>query len=553
MDNSKQFINDWYGKYLPTFGNFINFSVRSVEFANHIAGVKKINIDPSATTGYMNDKGEIYLPACYYKKEYYEQVYGLSEDDAIYAAISFHNGAQIHEALHVANTPLACFNKIGDDKLLRFCFNTIEDIYIETIGLENYTNIFNYNRYVNDLYFPTDKLEEILTDLDNKQNLINTIISWKRIENRSRIGEFEQLKPFVVILEQASDSSLGYEKRMQLSEKLANLLKENGVNSSDVDDSDGDKGGLSKELQEAIEKFIKDNYSELKKLAKEIENEYYDLNASHLVEIADNFTELQNHVTFEFKLSKGHRTQLDKRYNSFAKYIQTVRTPKPDYSLVKDRGNDILDRELYRIGIDGNCLTDKTYHSIKRDKPQFIILIDSSGSMREIYEDVVSAAGSIYMSLAMSDIPVSMWGHTGSKYPVIYGIASYKMPFQNKRVETTPNAVERISDANSIRLYQNYDSFAIQSLSEYFTNNRQKFMIVLSDGLPEGYDYGGDSAKEHLKKVVGNCRKNGIAVYSISLTEYVASANDRLYEPKYNIHGYKNLNSEFQKLIKGLI
>src|SRR3989304_8687176 len=106
MSNQSEFIDNWYGRNKPNFNNFIEFAIRTVEFADHIAGVKKINIDRNAETAYMNDNGQIFHPAIWYMPKFYQDIFDLKDWQSIDAAVSFHNGAQIHESLHVKQTPL---------------------------------------------------------------------------------------------------------------------------------------------------------------------------------------------------------------------------------------------------------------------------------------------------------------------------------------------------------------------------------------------------------------------------------------------------------------
>ena len=561
MTDKKSFIHNWYGKHLPAFHNFIDFAVRSCEFANHVAGVNKISV-VNSNTAYMDESGKIFHPAMWYTKKYYTNVLGLDVDDAIYAAVAFHNGGQIHESLHVLLTPFNSMKKIQrkvfssrpdwePDKLLGLCFNLIEDIYIETYGKEMFPNIFNYNRFVNDIYFPDERIDGYLTELspDNNQELINALICWKRDENRSKYtGDY--LKPFVDVLQKATNVDLTIDERFDIAIELYDLIKQENIPDTNLPNMNV---VLTSDVANEQQEYTKLNAKELDKIEAEFDDKYFELNPSKINSDDGNFQNHAEKLKFEFDLPSGRRVDLDKRFSSFARYIQLVRTPKPDYYLAQDRGNTILDRELYRIGIDGNCLTDKVFNTNKKDKPQFLILVDSSGSMGGIYRDVVKSAGSIFMSLATADIPVSLWGHSGPDYPVVYGICSYQMPFRNKQVEITSNPYNRISNAIQIPLYENYDGFVIQSLSDYFTTGRVKYMIVLSDGAPSGDGYRGDSAIEHTKRIVKNVRNKGVNVYSISLTQDVTKSNDEIYGSNYNIKGYKNLDSEMQKLVTNLI
>lgn len=569
----KTFIDKWYGGHKPTFTTFLNFSVRSVEFAHHIAGIKTIGIDRNQTTAYMNDKGEIYHPAIWYSEKFYRDVMNFDNEQAINAAISFHNGAQIHESLHVKLTSLTFakeLDKLSEKykksrKMLGFCFNIIEDIFIESVGLQTYQNIFPYNRFVNDLFFPDDKTDEYINNWvstkddefggPSQQSLINSLISWKRIENRDKFTD-ESYIPFAELFTQALDVNNDFKKRLSLSVKLYDLLTDYDVKPETFSDNDfGDNEPIPDELKKAIQKWIEKNGELIEKVVKtyldaQKGNTPSDIHGS----VKSNYTDLARHLKFEFKLNNsGHKVVPDKRYLAFARYINYVQTPKPDYYLTKDSGSTIVDHELYRIGLDGCVLTDRIYTSKKKDKPQFLILGDFSGSMRSMIESVITSAAGIFMSLSQSDIPVSLWGHSGDDWPIVYGIASYKMPFRNKTIETTQDAFNRISNANQIPLYENYDGFAIYSLKDYFLKTQKRFMIVLSDGTPVGSGYGGYNAVEHTKKVVENLRKDGTNVYAISLVEGVVRSNNTIYGEKFNINGSGNLDSELRKLIVNLI
>lgn len=570
----KMFIDRWYGGYKPTFHNFLEFSVRSTEFAYNIAGVKHIGIDNNMTTAYMNDKGEIYHPAIWYSNKFYRDVMKLDNEQAINAAISFHNGAQIHESLHVKLTPIG-YNSFAkeldrladkykkDRKMLGFCFNIIEDIFIEACGENDYSHVFPYNRFVNDLFFPDDKTNEIMqswlntkdTEEKNTQSLINSLISWKRVENRDKFTD-KSYKPFVDLFTQALNIKNDFKKRLSLSVKFYDLLIDNEVKpESFSENAFGDGEPIPSDLLDEIKKWIEKNGGEIKRIAETLEKIKGNLIPSDIHgKVKSSYTDVARRLKFEFNLpSYGDKIVPDKRYLGFANYIRYVQTPKPDYFLTKDTGNTIVDHELYRIGLDGNVLTDKIYTVKKKDKPQFLILGDFSGSMRGIIQKVITSAAGIFLSLSLSDIPVSLWGHSGDDWPIVYGIASYKMPFRNKVIETTQNAFQRISNSSHIPLYENYDGFAIYSLKDHFLKQTKRFMIVLSDGNPVGSGYGGQLAVEHTKKIVESLRKDGTNVYAISLVENVVRSNDEIYGKKYNINGSGNLDKELQKLIVNLI
>lgn len=569
----KEFIDKWYGGYKPTFTNFLEFAVRSTEFAYNIAGVKHIGIDQKQTTAYMNDKGEIYHPAIWYSNKFYRDVMQMDDEQAINAAISFHNGAQIHESLHVKHTPFGHSDSFAkkldeiaskykkDRKMLGFCFNIIEDIFIESVGEKDHVHIFPYNRFVNDLLFPENKTDELIQSwLDTKdteekdtQSLINSLISWKRVENRSKYTD-ESYTPFVDLFTQALNIDNDFKKRLKLSVDFYDLLVENEVQPESFSSGGfGDGEPIPSDLMDKIGKWVKDNTKEIARVGDAFEKIKGEVKPSDIhTQIKSDYADISKRLKFVFDYpAYGDKIIPDKRYLGFANYIRYVQTPKANYFLTKDTGSTIVDHELYRINLDGNVLTDKIY--TVKDKPQFLILGDFSGSMRSIIHRVITSAAGIFLSLSQSDIPVSLWGHSGDSYPIVYGIASYKMPFRNKIVETTQNAFQRISNSSHIPLYENYDGFAIYSLKEHFHKQQKRFMIVLSDGRPQGDNYGGSLALEHTRKVVNNLRKDGINVYAISLVERVVQSNDEIYGEKYNINGSGNLDSELRKLIANLI
>lgn len=570
MENRNDFINSWYGRYKPTFKNFLDFGVRSTEFCRYIANVNHIGIDAKVSTAYYNTKdGKIYHPAIWYSQKYYNKVLHLEPEDAIYAAISFHNGAQIHESLHVKLTPRDFVDKLktyvennlekGETvnwELMHMCMNIIEDVYIETYGIENYEHIFTFNRFVNDILFADDRMESLINTFENdalpeakNEALVNLLICWKRVENRDNtIYKDVEIKPYINVLFKVNNSDLSIYDRFAIVLELYQLLFKNGVSTPQ------ETADMSSITKEEIEGFIENNKKLLGEIVKEFEDIFYDKKPNEIIHIDDNFTNLEKSLKFVFKLKDhGELITPNSKYNNFSRYIQYLRTKKPSYHLAKDEGNTILDRELYRIGIDANVLTTNETIKVAKGKPQFVILVDSSGSMHHMYKSVLKSAMGIYLSLMSNDIPVSMFGHTGDDYPIIYGISAYKMPFRNQIPETTTNPIKAISNALSIDLSQNYDSFALQSMGNKFNPDRSKYLFILSDGQPNGNHYGGKSAREHIQKICTQFRKKGINVFSISLTEEVSTRNDEIYGKQYNIYGYKNLDKEMQKLVLNFV
>ena len=66
----------------------------------------------------------------------------------------------------------------------------------------------------------------------------------------------------------------------------------------------------------------------------------------------------------------------------------------------------------------------------------------------------------------------------------------------------------------------NADGFAIAKVGEIMMNdskNKNKILVVISDGLPAAAGYGGDKGEKHVKSVVDALEKKGIEVVQICI------------------------------------
>jgi hypothetical protein len=74
---------------------------------------------------------------------------------------------------------------------------------------------------------------------------------------------------------------------------------------------------------------------------------------------------------------------------------------------------------------------------------------------------------------------------------------------------------------------QNYDHMALKTAGDLFianTQNTSRLMIVLSDGSPCGYMYGGAVANRQTRQAVQNLEKRGVKVMGVAIHDYNASA-----------------------------
>ncbi len=203
---------------------------------------------------------------------------------------------------------------------------------------------------------------------------------------------------------------------------------------------------------------------------------------------------------------------------------------------------------------------------------EVIVLVDASGSMRghrlgftnsingeskimTLYEGVVGAAYAMADGFQRANVTCSVFAH--STLP-----RSDDTPFICKL--TDPYSLNRMNEfveAGRIYSCNNADSYAIDEVAQYFSQDGRdigRTLIVLSDGQPafHGYlnDHNGDQmTKESAEKL----RKEGIKVYSISLTDYVVRDNDRIYGKENNFfpvdednNGTVSLSSMMKKIVE---
>lgn len=70
---------------------------------------------------------------------------------------------------------------------------------------------------------------------------------------------------------------------------------------------------------------------------------------------------------------------------------------------------------------------------------------------------------------------------------------------------------------------QNYDHVALKTAGDLFienTDNDNRLMIVLSDGSPAGYEYGGTNARRATKDAVDDLERRGVKVMNVAIASF---------------------------------
>ena len=162
----------------------------------------------------------------------------------------------------------------------------------------------------------------------------------------------------------------------------------------------------------------------------------------------------------------------------------------------------------------GNIAVYKQFVENQITKPfSIVILCDESGSMEsgsKIYAQH-SLVKSLY--LAFSDIipqhKIYVYGHTGSSHPEI-------RVYQDCHHESFESTIDEMINSEHA---QNYDGPAMERVYQLVRQTTQDRIIflVLSDGAPCGYSYGGKEDIVNLKQIIEKCKRDEFVTIGIGI------------------------------------
>ncbi|QDT22484.1 hypothetical protein [Gimesia chilikensis] len=201
---------------------------------------------------------------------------------------------------------------------------------------------------------------------------------------------------------------------------------------------------------------------------------------------------------------------------------RTIRLTKvPRQSLLTGRTRGKLNsRQIARGFIDDRIFCQRIE---EKSEPgiALCLLLDESGSMfegnpsrhkraREVATLFVDALG------AVPNIELEIYTHTTCGPQDRDCLVRYCYGRRNREVACISDAVERA----------NYDHQAIRTAGELFRSNtsskRPRWMIVVSDGAPNGRDYEGQPAIKATRDEVIQLRKSGIRVLNVAIEDYAS-------------------------------
>lgn len=137
------------------------------------------------------------------------------------------------------------------------------------------------------------------------------------------------------------------------------------------------------------------------------------------------------------------------------------------------------------------------------------ILLDQSGSMEGKMKSARSLLKTLYLAFSEIIPPDNLYiyGHSGDRSPEIYIYHDkYNHTFEERAWKMEVFA-------------QNYDGPVIESIHQKIRDMTQDniIFIVLSDGDPGGYGYGGKEHIDEMKRIIEKCRRDGFVTVGLGI------------------------------------
>lgn len=512
-------VQQWYSGRIPTYysPDFPRFVASGIHWAKFLTGQDVEVLLVSQSDGSAGHS-RIHIPRWLFDPllwlDYSRDYMGTEPIHELMVALF--DGYLVHESGHIlysAADKNAALREIvytgTPNPVLYQCINIVEDLYLE-YKLERYNCFLDpMNTF---LYGP-----ESLDLWVEKNNLSALLDCYKHAPNRSHVV-WQDYR--VDLLDQA---------RVEDSRKERTRLAVEFYESLRQDHEDEIKNwpspGQQPEGKSGFDALVKQPNDHLS-------NEALDLIDTVMQHMSDSITSIP-----EAKLEDIYKTSWIKRstqtcstdesFQQFGRILKLLKQNLPVPSIPERRGSRLMPLKLARINTDGHIF--KQWTEDKTDaEVEVVVLIDASGSMGSMFVRVLRAAKGIFMSTWQARIKAHVLAHTAGE--TTQATLIHIISTGNYDVD------QRFNRAANIRLYENIDGAALLGAAKMFSRRpSRKVLIHMSDGLPSGAGYRGESAIQHTTQVIRSLRRQGIIVLSISLTRDVVEANNRIYGKEFNI------------------
>ena len=232
--------------------------------------------------------------------------------------------------------------------------------------------------------------------------------------------------------------------------------------------------------------------------------------------------------------------------NLISKRLQRQIIPKLKSESEGGRMNGLLMGKRFNarslVTNDGRVFYNKKLPS---DEPKLAVAVlnDESGSM--LYGDRSTSARAasivLYDFCTALDIPIAIYGHTEFSDVEMYAYAEFDHPDQNDRY--------RLMDISAHS--GNRDGAALRFVAERLVNRpeKMKLLIIISDGQPAGYGYGGTEAEKDLRGIKQEYQNRGITMFAAAIGDDKPNI-ERIYKDGFlDITDLNKLPMQLTKLV----
>lgn len=313
------------------------------------------------------------------------------------------------------------------------------------------------------------------------------------------------------------------------------------------------------EAERALSNADKEDDQEAKRQAKEAkEDKANTITPEELDKIAkeykDDYFPHFRIIKFNSGQSVELSTEIKKEAKKFKKEIEDIfKSKKVFNSRHKKRG--VLDTTiLWQIGVkDYNVFYKKG--NPKESDYAIYVLIDGSGSMRERVDR--STSKWFYASKAGAII------EEGIKEFIPFKIATFSSGYEENVHYIVSNFQEKGKENKAWSFYHHYSpnngnkdghSIRVATTELMKRPEKNKLLIILSDGLPSAYD-SDQRGQADVRKSVREARKNGVNVVSICFgsevhREYTMDTYKAMYQTSIISCNPQNISSELIRVLK---
>ncbi len=482
------------------------------------------------------------------------------------ALMSIYCGFSVHEGCHVAifNKELpykkSVFAKItnvlsdSDSVTDSFmvCYNLVEDLYVHEFAKSNYPRLFPFLQILYDITIDEKKLDGFTP------TVLPSLFIWRNPKVRGH-DKFKELSSYIRLLEKI-DINTSINDRILIAQDILDLLDKDKNDRKDDQNEVCTFNGQgdfisSQDIPANLLEQIEENYDNVYTGTK-MPIEYTETDDKIVNDIPIIYEHVDNGVLNNL-LSNSQLGETidwledidfvyDAKWKELTRRLTIKNQKKTMFDLPKKTGPDLLPNELYRFTTDSKVFGQRNRMKKGNIKPQIILLLDHSGSMKELTQTLIREVYSLTRSLLDRRFSVSIYAHTTKqKSCLVLGIFSNFKTITTGKLALGPALKELLK----ISKMDNVDGFAINYVGGKFLNSNQpKVLVVLSDGKPHGGDYSGESAIYHTKRQIKKLRNKGIKVFSVSLKKEVIEDNNVIYGANNNISA-SDIESQLHKLI----